>query len=248
MSKKIISVLNNKGGTGKTTTTLNLGAALALCNNKVLIIDLDSQCNLTIATGSRQNEHHIGTLLTGGSILQQCIQKQNSFDLIASDVKLGNYEIQALSNPNRAFLLKEVLDNVDYDFILIDCAPSLSDFVINALVASTHYIIPMQGEFFTYNGLTIILDTVNQVKKNMNKDLELLGVLMSRFDMRTKFAQMVYKKMTQDKIPLFVTNIRQDINLMECAFLGQTVFDYAPESRGAQDYMELAKEVLNKTK
>jgi chromosome partitioning protein len=239
------SVTNNKGGTSKTTTALNLGAALTLAGKKVLAIDLDSQCNLTLGAGQTPNSHHAGSMLLGESTFEETMLHTDSFDLIPSHNTVLSFEYRLNAEPDSAFFLKDSLVNKGYDYVIIDCPPSLGALTVNALVASDYYIIPMQGENFAYVGLNEILQLTGKIKKRLNPDLELAGILLSRFDQRTKFAQMVYGKLAENpNLRLLKSHIRQDVTLMECAAFGQNIFTYAPESRGASDYKNLCQEIL----
>jgi chromosome partitioning protein len=243
---RTISITNNKGGTSKTTTALNLGAALSLAGHRVLAIDLDSQCNLTLGAGHKPGGNHAGTMLLGESSFEETVIKTESFDLIPSHNTLLSFEYRINSEPDSAFFLKDYLVNKPYDFVLIDCPPSLGALTVNALVASDYYVIPMQGENFAYVGLNEILQLTGKIKKRLNPELELAGILLSRFDQRTKFAQMVYSKLAENpNLPLLKSHIRQDVTLMECAAFGQNIFAYAPESRGAADYKNLCQEILS---
>jgi len=240
-----ISVTNNKGGTGKTTTVFNLGAALARHHFKVLLIDLDAQCNLSVATGANLGKHHIGEVLTGEATLAQALIHQAHFDVLPAHRALLSYEYRINTEPDSGHLLADALKGQPYDFVLIDCPPSLGALTVNALVASDFYIVPLQGENFAYIGLDEIQQLVAKIKKRMNPRIELAGILLSMFDLRTKFGQMVHHKLTADKkLRIFGTNIRQDIALMECTVFEQSVFEYAPDSRGAADYQKLCGEVL----
>ncbi len=242
---RIFSITNNKGGTGKTTTTLNLGAAFAKRGYKVLLIDLDSQCNLSIATNADTSGNHIGKLLLGECSFEQAVNHAGLIDVLPSSDNLLSYEYSINNEAGGEYLLKEVLESKKYDYILIDTPPSLGSLTINALVASNFYIVPMQGENFAYVGLDRILQIAGKVKKRMNSNLELAGVLLLKFDVRTKFGQVVYEKLSNDsKINLFKTFIRQDISLMEATAFQQNIFEYAPDSRGASDFSNLANEIL----
>lgn len=247
---KVFSIINNKGGTGKTTTTLNLGGALAQIGKKVLLIDLDSQCNLSTSLGHvGTNEHHIGGLLLEKSNLQEVIVKNEKLDLIPSSEKLLDFEFQINNEPGREYLLNETISEIekDYDYILVDCPPSLGTLSINALVASNFFIVPMQAENFAFIGLDKIIDMTEKVKKRMNPRLDLAGILFLKLSYRTKFSQAVLSNiMANDRLKnkIFETHIRQDIALMESAAFSNTIYEYAPKSRGAEDYLDLAKEII----
>lgn len=248
---KIFTILNNKGGTGKTTTAINLAAALAKKNYSVLLIDLDSQCNLSVAFGCGNNNNHIGTLLMNQSSYDATVVNINKLFIIPSTDKLLDFEYLINNEPGREYLLKEILEKVhfDYDYILIDCPPSLGTLSINALVAANYYLVPMQTENFAFIGLDKILVIAEKVKKRMNPNLELAGILLIKYDQRTKFSQAVISNIQKKealKNKLFSTYIRQDISLMESAAFHQSVFEYAPKSRGAEDYTTFANEILKK--
>jgi chromosome partitioning protein len=245
----IISVINNKGGTGKTTTVFNLGAALAKKKKRVLLVDLDSQCNLTSAFGAETSEIGIGDLLVGKASIDEVIIKSGNLNLIPSNERLLDYEFQLNNEPGREYMLREQLEKVkdNYDFILIDCPPSLGTLSTNSLVAAQHFIVPMQAENFAFIGLDRIMLISEKVKKRMNPNLELGGILFVKLSPRTKFSQAVIQSLSDNQNftgKLFNTYIRQDISLMESGAFKQTVFDYAPKSRGAEDYGQLAKEIL----
>ncbi len=248
---RIISVINNKGGTGKTTTALNLGTALSKLKFKVLLIDFDSQSNLTSALGVSRVENHIGKLLLKDSAVDNTILKLNHLSLIPSTNYLLDYEYRINNEPGREFLLKETLDPIQskYDYILVDCAPSLGTFAISSLVAADYYIVPMQAENFAFIGLDKIIQITDKVKKRMNPKIEMGGILFVKFSTRTKFGKAVIKSLSENerfKHKVFDTRIRTDISLMESTAFGQNIYDYAPRSRGAEDYLDLAKELLQK--
>ncbi len=247
----IISVINNKGGTGKTTTALNLGAAIAKRKKSLLLIDLDSQRNLSNSLGIKETAKHAGNVLMHQTDIFEAMQAVNNYYILPSSEKLLDYEYMINAEPGREYLLKEALDKVQYefDYIIIDCPPSLGTLSINSLVAADYFIVPMQPENFAFIGLDKILNTAEKVKKRMNPDLELLGILMIKFSYRTKFSQAILKNLSTNKITknrLFDVPIRQDIALMESAAFNKSVFEYAPGSRGAKDYADLANEILQK--
>jgi len=249
---QIISIINNKGGTGKTTTTLNLGSALQKSGYKVLVIDIDSQSNLTSSLGVSKVENHIGKLLLNDiNANDVIINKNGNVSLIPSTNYLLDYEYKLNNEPGREYLLKEALEPIksNYDYILIDCGPSLGTFSINAIVASDYYIVPMQAENFAFIGLDKIIQISDKVKMRMNPNLEMAGILFVKFPHRTKFSKAVIKSLetnTRFKEKVFKTRIRTDISLMESTAFGKDVFEYAPNSRGADDYLKLAKEFIQK--
>ncbi len=247
----IISIINYKGGTGKTTTALNFGAALAKKRKKVLLLDFDSQCNLTLSKGIRNPEKHIGNVLVRKASVEDSMLKLDNFHLVPSTHNLLDYEFNISNEPGREFIAKEVLAEVKdkFDYIVIDCPPSLGLLSINSLVAADYFIVPMQAENFAFIGLDSILNATEKVKMRMNPNLELAGILMAKFTPRTKFSKAVISNILADerlKNKLFDSYIRQDISLMESPAFGQTVFEYAPRSRGARDYRNFANEFLKK--
>jgi len=248
---KVLSILNNKGGTGKTTTVLNLGAALSKEGRKVLMIDLDSQCNLSTSVGIRGATFHIGTYLLNQSSKEQTIVPAEHYDFIPSSDNLLDFEMKINAEPGREYILKESIENLSeqYDFTLIDCPPSLGTISINALVASDLYLVPMQAENFAFIGLDRILQVAEKVKKRMNAKLEMAGIVFVKMSHRTKFSQAVMSNIENNeelKKKVFKTIIRQDISLMESSAFSKNVYQYAPKGRGAADYTSLAKEILKK--
>jgi chromosome partitioning protein len=248
---KIISIINYKGGTGKTTTALNFGAALTKKKQKVLLIDFDSQCNLSLSKGLKKPENHIGNVLQKKATILESLYKLDDFSIVPSIDNLLDYEFAISNEPGREFIAREFLQPVknDFDYIIIDCPPSLGLLSINSLVAADYFIVPMQTENFAFIGLDSIMTATQKVKDRMNPGLELGGILLVKFTYRTKFSQAVLSnilanKQLQDKI--FDAYIRQDISLMESPAFGQTVFEYAPKSRGAKDFQAFANEFLKK--
>lgn len=245
----IISIINNKGGTGKTTTTLNLGTALSKLGYKVLLIDFDSQSNLTTSLGVNKVENHIGKLLLNDLKSNDVLLPLDQVSLIPSTNYLLDYEYRINNEPGREYLLKEALAPIQplYDYILIDCGPSLGTFAINSLVASDYYIVPMQAENFAFIGLDKIIQITDKVKKRMNPKIEMAGILFVKFSSRTKFSKAVLKSLSGNaryKHKVFEAKIRTDISLMESTAFGQNIFSYAPRSRGAEDYLNLANEFI----
>jgi len=249
----VISVINNKGGTGKTTTSLNLGAAFAEKGHKVLLIDLDSQCNLSTSTGISESALHVGNILLGENTIEQVIVQKEKLDIIASTDTLLDYEQRINNEPGREYILHEALQTIKdkYDFIVIDCAPSLGTLSLNSLVAADYYIVPMQAENFAFIGLDKILQISEKVKKRMNPKLELAGILFLKLSGKTRFSQAIISNLNNNlelKNKVFKTHIRQDIALMEASAFGKTIFDYSKSGRGAFDYRKLAEEVFLKVK
>ncbi len=247
---KIISIINNKGGTGKTTTALNFGAALTKLKYKVLLIDLDSQSNLTHALGIKNPDKHVGDLLLGKSSFEQTVVGIEKMQLIPASANLLDSEFLLNNEPGRELILKDILAKQNhFDYIITDCPPSLGTLSINSLVAADYFIVPMQAENFAFIGLDRILQTADKVKNRLNNKLEMAGILMVKYQSRTRFGQAVINNIATNQTlnnKLFDAYIRQDISLMEAPAFGQTVFTYAPKSRGAIDYLNVAKEFLKK--
>jgi chromosome partitioning protein len=245
---RIFTVINNKGGTGKTTTALNLGAALDHIKQKVLLIDLDSQCNMSSALGIEPDENHVGSLMLGKTGFSDVVKKHNSIHIIGASEHLLEFEVMINTEPGREYLLKEAIDKIkdQYDYIIIDCPPSLGIFSINSLVAADYFIVPMQTENFAFIGLDKILQVADKVKKRLNPALQLAGILLIRYTSRIKFSQAVVSNIESNSRignKIFHTKVRQDINLMESSAFNQSIFEYAPKSRGAEDFSLLAKEI-----
>lgn len=247
----IISIINYKGGTGKTTTALNFGAALAKKRKKVLLLDFDSQCNLSLSKGLKSPEKHIGQVLAKKANIEDTIYKLDTFSIVPSVENLLDYEFAISNEPGREFIAREFLQplNDKFDYIIIDCPPSLGLLSINSLVAANYFIVPMQTENFAFIGLDNIMTATQKVKDRMNPSLELAGILLVKFQYRTKFSQAVISNIMANealKDKLFDAYIRQDISLMESPAFGQTIFEYAPRSRGAKDFNAFANEFLKK--
>ena len=246
---KIIAITNNKGGVGKTTTTLNLGAALVKLGQKTLLIDLDPQANLTTSFGvDEKNHNHIGSFLLGEkNWVDILVQKQEGvlFDLLPSSNHLLESEEKLSLRPMREGILSKKLSShkKEYDFILIDCPPSLGLLTNNALFASDDFIVPIQAEFFAYKGITNLINhilTLNKIDAVTNQKCKYNENMKER--LVQGIAQKVREGSQGDKV--FKSSIKQDKNLKESPLAGQDIFEYAPESNGAKDYLSLAKEIL----
>ena len=247
----IISIINYKGGTGKTTTALNFGAALSKKKKKILLIDFDSQCNLSLSKGLKKPEKHIGNILQKKATLSETIYKLEDFSIVPSVENLLDYEFAISNEPGREFIAREFLQSVknEFDYIIIDCPPSLGLLSINSLVAADYFIVPMQTENFAFIGLDNIMSATQKVKDRMNPNLKLAGILLVKFAYRTKFSQAVISNILSNqelKDKIFDSYIRQDISLMESPAFSQTIFEYAPKSRGAKDFQAFANEFLKK--
>lgn len=249
--KTIISVLNQKGGVGKTTTAINLAAYLSKEKRKVLVVDADPQGNATSGLGidSGKLKVTLADLIAGKGLAAGAIVKTRTpnLDILACDARLASAELDLAGRANREFALKEVLSVVEgYDYILIDCPPSLGLLTVNALVASDLVLIPVQAEYYALEGLSQLLQVMQQVRRGLNPDLELLGVVLTMFDKRTSLAQQVYNEVKRhfpDKLMEVI--IPRNIRLAEAPSFGRPISEHDKWSKGARAYKKLAKEVID---
>ena len=248
---KMIAIGNQKGGVGKTTTTVNLGAALAFQGKKVLIIDMDSQGNATSGLGvERADVHHsMFEILVDQISVEDCIlpTSRENLWIIPSTVQLAGAEAELATADNREARLKQAVAPIkdQYDYILIDCPPSLGQLSLNAFTASDTILIPVQCEYYALEGLSQLLNTIRLVQRTYNKAFRIEGVLLTMLDARTNLGYEVVeevRKYFQEKV--YKTIITRNVRLSEAPSYGPSVIDYDPKSRGAEMYLELAKEVL----
>ena len=252
---KIISFTNQKGGVGKTTTCVNLSAYLAAMGQKVLILDLDPQGNATSGVGVEKHKglKTIYDLIDGESPIDEVIiQTQiDGLDIIPSTVDLAAAEISLVSLSNREKIIKEILGNVKeyYDFIMIDCQPSLGLLTVNALTASDSVIIPMQCEFYSLDGITQLMNTLRLIKLHLNPTLDVEGVVRTMKDNRSNLINQVSQEIIKFfKSKVFDTYIPRNIRLAEAPSHGMPIILYDPSSKGAEAYLSLAEEFLNRNK
>lgn len=252
----IIAFSNQKGGVGKTTTTLNLGAYLAAGGSKVLLVDLDPQANLTAGSGIVLNEtdENIYDLISADNASPQkavkLVQGEN-LHLIPGSIELAGAEVELVNAMSREATVKNLLSQLkkQYDYILIDCPPSLGLLTINALVASDYVVIPVQSEYYALEGLSQLLNTINLVKNKINRSLEILGIVITMYDARTNLAKDVARELsTMFKDKVFNTIIPRNIRLSEAPSHGKSIDLYDPESQGAKSYAALAQELLARTR
>ncbi len=250
---KVISIANQKGGVGKTTTAINLGASLAVLEKRTLIIDADPQANATSGSGfdlKKVNTSIYECLVDDADPSRIILTSElDHLDLIPSHIDLVGAEIEMLNMPEREFRLKTVVDKVkdDYDYVLIDCSPSLGLITVNALTASDSVILPVQCEYFALEGLGKLLNTIKIIQSRLNMNLEIEGFLLTMYDARLRLSNQVVeevRKHFQDMV--FETIIQRNIKLTEAPSFGKPAIIYDAESKGAISYLNLAREVLQK--
>ena len=247
-----IALLNQKGGVGKTTTTANLGACLAMLGKKVLVIDMDPQANLSVHLGVdiHKLKYSIYNIITGDSKPDDVIlnTKIQGLDIIPSNIDLSGAEIELVGVVGRETVLKEYLGDIlgRYDYVLIDCPPSLGLLTLNVLTLAHEIFIPLQTEFFALQGVSKLLDTHEVVRKRLNKNLEITGIIFCMYTSRTRLCKEVVEKVREHfaKDQVFDTVIRKNVKLSESPSHGKPIISYAPGSHGSEDYMSLAKEVV----
>ncbi|QOE67899.1 ParA family protein [Corynebacterium diphtheriae] len=252
---KIISMCNQKGGVGKTTSTINLGACLAEAGRKVLLVDLDPQGALSAGLNIPHEELEItvyNLLVDRHTSIHQAIHHTSvdGLDLVPANIDLSAAEIQLVNEVGREQTLARALRPVmrDYDFIILDCQPSLGLLTVNALTCSHGVIIPMECEYFSLRGLALLTDTVEKVRDRLNFDLEIVGILVTMFDRRTTHAREVMSRVIEvfeDRV--FDTVITRTVRFPETSVAGEPITMWAPSSQGAQQYRQLAREVIERT-
>jgi chromosome partitioning protein len=251
----IISIANQKGGVGKTTTTVNLSASLASINKKILLIDLDPQGNATMGSGI--DKHNLENsicevLLSESSIKNSIIKTEHGYDILASNSDLVAAEVSLINEKDNQVKLKNILAELSqtaYDFILIDCPPSLNTLTINAFVASNSVIVPMQCEYYALEGLSSLINTIDTIKESFNPDLKLMGLLRTMYDKRNNLANEVSVQLLEHfPKQVFKTIVNRNIKLAEAPSFGIPVYGYAKSSKGSIAYISLASEVLKRSR
>ena len=260
MDRKIISVINQKGGVGKTTTVINLAAGLTMKEKKILVIDLDPQGNATTGLGfsnTTSSDQTIYNVLNGNKKISEVIQSTSfeNLDLISSNVDLSGLEVETAGDSRRAFKLKDelipILNNSgsSYDYIIIDCPPSLSLLTIMALVASDAVVVPLQTEFFALEGLTQLMKTIERIKSNLNPSLDIRGILLTMYDKRNKLSGEVEteaRNYFKDKV--YSTAVPRNVRLSEAPSHGVPVLIYDKACPGSKAYFSFTEEFLNQDK
>jgi len=250
---KIVAIANQKGGVGKTTTTINLAAALAEAGKRILVVDLDPQGNASTGLGIEVEDREFTTydLLLDDSLPQDVIQRTETDGLliVPATVDLSSADIELFSNEKRSFLLHDALrqpamDHFEFDYILIDCPPSLNLLTVNAMIAAHSVLVPLQSEFFALEGLSQLMLTIREVRQSGNKDLRIEGVLLTMYDRRNNLSQQVESDARSNLGGLvFQTVIPRNVRVSEAPSFAMPVLSYDPTSKGAQAYRDLAAEL-----
>lgn len=250
---RIIAIANQKGGVGKTTTAINLSACLGSLNKKVLAIDMDPQGNMTSGLGLNKDEveNTVYDLILGEASVEDCICKDvvDNVDIIPTDINLSAAEVELIGTENKEYIIRDSVEKIrnNYDYIIIDCPPSLSMLTINAMTTADTVLVPIQCEYYALEGLSQLIRTIELVKERLNEKLEMEGVVFTMYDARTNLSLQVVENVKDNlKQTVYKTIIPRNIRLAEAPSHGLPIHLYDPKSTGAESYMLLAEEVINK--
>jgi chromosome partitioning protein len=244
---RVLAVLNQKGGSGKTTTAVNLAAALVRMDKRVLLVDADPQAHASIHVGAKPHQLTacLYEVLDRRCSAAEALQQAYGIDLLPSHIRLSRAEVELVTTLGRETRLRHQLEPIrnSYDFILIDCPPALGILTLNALCAASELLIPVAAEFLALDGLAQLLQTVTEVRRELSHSLSILGVLATRYDSRKRSCRDILERMQIDDVHLFQTIIRENVRLTEAPSHRKDIFNYEPNCSGAEDYALLATEV-----
>lgn len=243
---RIISITNHKGGVGKTTSAINIGAGLQILGKRVLLIDIDPQAQTTNGLGIKNFKKTIYHILKGQVKPEDAIINRNGLYVIPSSIDLAAAEVELINEYGREFLLKKAMKGVrGFDFIFIDCPPNLGLLTVNALTYAKEVFIPIQTHYFPLEGVSKLFNTIKLIKERLNPELEITGVICTMVNSRRNLDREIKDGISRYfKDRVFKTFIRENIMLAEAPSFGRTIFEHAPRSHGAEDYMNLSKEIL----